>query len=96
MSNGYPDWISCEERLPDRSGYYLVTSEEPVTPFHLNDPCTGLAIMVQAYSAKTGWIADEKVYAWMPLPEIYPVQGYIPDHADDPEDFEEEEDDEDE
>ena len=61
-----PPWIPCSERLPEKSGLYLVTN---VTP--LSNPVT-----TRYYNARTtesfwsGYPNDE-VTAWMPLPKRY-------------------------
>ena len=67
------EWIPCSERLPDKSGEYLITGLH-----HGGDKLTEeLWIQVDQFD-KDGsdnpyqwWHFDEKVIAWMPLPEPY-------------------------
>lgn len=50
-------WIPCSERLPERSGYYLVTGRQG---------------MVNKCLYRDGyWYGNCTVIAWMPLPEPY-------------------------
>lgn len=61
-------WIPCSERLPEESGEYLVTCLH-----HSGE----LWIEVDRFDKNGGnspyqwWRFDEKVIAWMPLPEPY-------------------------
>lgn len=50
-------WIPCSERLPEKKGFYLVTTEErkKATMGFYEDI----------------WFKAEKVIAWMPMPEPY-------------------------
>lgn len=50
-------WIPCEERLPEKKGFYLVTTEERKTA------TMGFYEDI--------WFKTEKVIAWMPLPKPY-------------------------
>ena len=53
-------WIPCNERLPEKYGTYLVTTD------------TG-SIEFSCYSILCGWTFGE-IIAWMPLPEPYQVE----------------------
>lgn len=55
-------WISCDERLPDKNGDYLVTFK--MLSFRLVEACT----FTDGQWDKFGY---EKVLAWQPLPEAY-------------------------
>ena len=58
-----PSWIPCSERLPEKEGQYLVTTiTEKV---HLWSFYFSLA------SKRPYFSGDEKVVAWMPMPEAY-------------------------
>lgn len=52
-----PRWIPCSERLPEKKGFYLVTTEERETA------TMGFYEDI--------WFKTEKVIAWMPLPKAY-------------------------
>lgn len=54
-------WIPCSERLPEHSGIYLVTLTVAVEKY----------VVVRWYSQRGGWICEDRVEAWMPLPEPY-------------------------
>ncbi len=58
------DWIPCSERLPDKSGEYLVTD--------YGWPTT--TVDVVEFFCKNGvseWVSYDHVVAWMPVPEPY-------------------------
>ena len=58
------DWIPCSERLPDKSGEYLVTDNGwPIT-----------TVDVGEFFCENGvseWVSLDHVVAWKPLPEPY-------------------------
>ena len=59
----HKEWISCSERLPEKSEWYVVTvnvENEPV-------------VYLRWYSELHGWNWDKqnKTIAWMPLPKPY-------------------------
>ncbi len=49
-------WISCKDRLPDKDGYYLITSRFEM--MHISYFCDGQ-------------FEHSMPLAWIPLPEIY-------------------------
>ena len=56
-------WIPCSERLPDKTGRYLVT-------------CSKIGAWETDWNiffaeTKLGWLYENRVIAWMPLPEPY-------------------------
>ena len=62
-------WISVKDRLPDKSGQYLV---------HYHDDITGEYVIIREYWAKVGKFAPMEYFEkhtgrravhWMPLPE---------------------------
>lgn len=56
-------WIPCSERLPEDSGWYIVTKE-------LDYDTTFVGL--EWYDSANGWKYDNaKCIAWMPLPEPY-------------------------
>lgn len=56
-------WIPCSERLPEDSGWYIVTKE-------LDYDTTFVGL--EWYDSTNGWKYDNaKCIAWMPLPEPY-------------------------
>ena len=69
-------WIPCSERLPE--GEYVLISKKP-SPLSGSKWCVVIAIRIgDPRSGKVNWrdmgfgiIPDDKVLAWMPLPEPY-------------------------
>ena len=69
-------WIPCSKRLPEDE--YVLISKKP-TKISGDKWCIGIAIRtVDPRSRKIQWrdsgfgvIQDDKVLAWMPLPEAY-------------------------
>lgn len=59
-----PQWIPCSERLPEKTGTYLVTFD--------NGYRIGVSSL-RYYAEIGGWSAVSRVtiLAWMPLPEPY-------------------------
>lgn len=60
-------WIPCSERLPEKAGRYLVT-------------CTKWGAWEVDWNIwykepKEGWLWEQSVSAWMPLPEAYDPDG---------------------
>lgn len=73
-------WIPCSERLPDE-GYVLI-SKKPEKYFDGGRRVTIAIRMEDPRSRKVNWrdigfgvIPDDKVLAWMPLPEPYREEG---------------------
>ena len=56
----YDEWIPVTERLPDRSGWYLATTNQKSIGIRWCSTLHGFEIFF-----------DEVVIAWMPLPEPY-------------------------
>lgn len=59
------EWISVEDRLPDKAGRYLVA-------YRLNGKPQGeLYVGLDSFRGKTAWAkyAYHTVYYWMPMPE---------------------------
>lgn len=71
-----PHWIPCSERLPEDE--YVLISKKP-TKISGDKWCVAIAIRTEdPRSRKIQWrdsgfgvIQDDKVLAWMPLPEFY-------------------------
>lgn len=66
-------WVSCNERLPSESGYYLATVKSSFE--------TEVAIIwfahIDDYGSKSEWreiTDDDTVLAWMPMPSPYEVK----------------------
>ena len=59
-----PRWIPVAERLPNKSGRYLVSYE------------SGYVGMVRYYESVSKWgcTTTERIVAWMPLPEQYKAE----------------------
>ena len=72
-----PQWIPCNERLPDKETYVLI-SKKP-HPLTGKKWCVTIAgRFVDGRSRKLEWrdigfgrIVDDEILAWMPLPEPY-------------------------
>lgn len=63
LPSAEPQWISCNERLPEKCGLYLVSGGDKVW-------ICELAQMITVF----GWVngaTNPVVAAWMPLPEPY-------------------------
>ena len=57
------EWIPCSERLPEKSGTYIVTMDWDGMP-----RVTRLYFTTVEYPR---WLTFRNVTAWMPLPEAY-------------------------
>ena len=63
-------WIPCSERLPNKEGLYLITSETgAVTTAHWYMPSEWKP------NGFWGRVGKKKTVAWMPLPEPYREDG---------------------
>jgi len=60
-----PKWIPCEERLPERQGYYICTCKDGSR--YKRTTTIKWSNGWQLSGARAYWI----VIAWMPLPEPY-------------------------
>ena len=54
------EWVSVDERLPNKDGYFLITTSD-----------NEIDIREYLYSKGWGWDGFERVIAWQPLPEPY-------------------------
>ena len=61
-----PHWIPCSERLPEKTGYYLVWTDSEIVD--ISEFYT-FADFVQKEIAKNYWNKESKILYWMPLPE---------------------------
>ena len=76
-----PHWIPCSERLPEDDAYVLISKK----PSQISGNKFSVTIGVRytnSRSHKTEWrdsgfgyLSDEKVLAWMPLPSPYQEEG---------------------
>lgn len=74
LRNEKPQWIRDKDRHPDKEGAYLVTGERYYIPDHVDEKDHIRVRDVLYYHPKWGWGSRdgiEKVFAWMPLPEMY-------------------------
>lgn len=77
LSQPEPHWIPCSERLPEDE--YVLISKKPKKYIGGDRWCVSIAIRIaDPRSGKIQWrdsgfgvIQDDKVLAWMPLPEPY-------------------------
>ena len=63
--SNFRGWISVDERLPDRQGYFLITDEAG-------------GVMVALWMKQFGWLSNfsaNKITHWMPLPEPPKMKG---------------------
>lgn len=58
------NWIQCSERLPKDVGHYLVTIES-------RSSYSKKRFISIAIKDSRGWMSDENIIAWQPLPEPY-------------------------
>ena len=63
-------WIPCSERLPKKSGRYIVTIESKSA--NIKERFIDTAIYIVAKHSR-GWMADANIVAWQlqPLPEPF-------------------------
>lgn len=62
-----PKWIPCSERLPEKTGYYLVSGMSGgVYSTGFDNMSEGFGYYDDGF-----FIEDDTVIAWMPLPEPY-------------------------
>ena len=66
-------WISCSERLPEDNGVYFVTLDDDIMPRCIDVRNFRNGVFEQRFivSPLQGKCLEEKVVAWMPLPEPY-------------------------
>lgn len=62
-------WIPVTERLPEKSGEYLVTYH----PCYWDDVESEILVGIDTFRGKTTWAKRkyQRVTAWMPLPKPY-------------------------
>lgn len=62
-------WIPIEERVPKKSGTYLVTYH----PCYWGQVNKDVVVGIDTFRGKTSWAKNkyQNVIAWMPLPEPY-------------------------
>lgn len=69
-----PQWIPCTDRLPEKTGYYLVSDRRGDVYSTNFDYLRGE--MCFGYDDLDGcFVKDDTVIAWMPLPEPYKREG---------------------
>ena len=66
-------WIPCSERLPEDNGVYFVTLDDDIMPRCIDVRNFRNGVFEQRFivSPLQGKCPEEKVVAWMPLPEPY-------------------------
>lgn len=67
VSSGYSKWIACGDRLPDKSGSYLVTTYSNGISQHISD----IDQFVYNGMPNGYWLNAKDVIAWQSLPEPY-------------------------
>lgn len=67
-----PKWIPVSERLPEKTGIYIVTGKTFISSNNFPNDFYR-STQVHKYSEKTGWdtFFSDEIFAWMPLPEPY-------------------------
>lgn len=60
---GVPQWISVEDRLPDKDGKYLVFGKVALSDIH------GEPIRLARFTERKEWLTSLSVKYWMPLSE---------------------------
>ena len=81
LPSAHPEqrWIPCSERLPDKCQMVIIWLSIPKQPFEKRSMHMAMAwLEPDARTGELHWmdrhfskIMDEKVVAWMPLPEPY-------------------------
>ena len=70
-----PQWIPCTDRLPEKTGYYLVTDRRGVV-YSTSFDYLRMGKMCFGYDDLDGCFnEDNTVVAWMPLPTPYMKEG---------------------
>lgn len=70
-----PQWIPCTDRLPDKTGYYLVSDRRGVV-YSTSFDYLRMGKMCFGYDDLDGCFnEDNTVVAWMPLPTPYMKEG---------------------
>ena len=66
-------WIACSERLPEDNGVYFVTLDDDIMPRCIDVRNFRNGVFEQRFivSPLQGKCPEEKVVAWMSLPEPY-------------------------
>ena len=66
-------WIPCSERLPEDNGVYFVTLDDDIMPRCIDVRNFRNGVFEQRFivSPLQGKCPEEKVVAWMPLPDLY-------------------------
>lgn len=75
FAKGYrkQEWISVEERLPDKAGEYLVVYH----PCYWDNVYEEVRVGLDTFRGKTSWAKRkfQRVTHWMPLPEPPKMKG---------------------
>ena len=75
VENEKPQWIPCTDRLPDKTGYYLVSDRRGVV-YSTSFDYLRMGKMCFGYDDLDGCFnEDNTVVAWMPLPTPYMKEG---------------------
>lgn len=63
------EWVSCDERLPEEKGEYLVTYH----PCYWDNVDKEVMVGIDTFRGKTKWAKSkyQRVIAWMPKPNPY-------------------------
>lgn len=65
-------WIPCKDKLPEESGYYLVTIESTINDENIRTVecyCFHKDIKLWAKILEPEFVIEESIIAWQPLPE---------------------------
>lgn len=62
-------WIACSERLPEDMQKCLTTAIIHFVPDHVDEVDNYIGVELNTYSKKYGWLHNQNVIAWQPLPE---------------------------
>ena len=73
MSNGVTvqEWISVDERLPEKDGQYLIFTTQYFTPDHIDEIDHKDGIEISGYSKRFGFLSKNGLYAkyWCEMPQ---------------------------
>lgn len=58
-------WIPCSERLPEKRGFYLVSTTD----------CITIMEFINGWISQNIGLCNGYVKAWMPLPQAYKAEG---------------------
>ena len=65
------DWVSVEDRLPEKDGQYLIFTTQYFTPDHIDEIDHKDGFEISGYCKRYGFLSKNGIHAkyWQPLPQ---------------------------